>query len=504
MNPKHVLKLTLPNDLAYLPNAQRFVIEAARSFGFTEAEFMPIELGVEEAVTNVMKHAYDAEENSQFDILCEKLPAGIRIILKERGMPFDPGQVAAYRSEALREDAGAKGLGTYLMQHMMDEVSFHNLGSEGKETHLVKYRKDRAALASEQWVQEQVSAEPAVIQEKIDYTVRALDPREAIQVSKCAFKSHGYSFFDGHIYYPERLIAMNQSGEMISAVAVTRDNVFMGHSALVYQYPDDRIAELTFVFVDVEYRGQGAFKRLIEYLLACPKPREMRGIYAYAVANHEFTQKANLRFQIHHCGILLATSPSSWKFRGIPEAGAQRISVILYFKYLGTPEKRQLYPPARHRDMIASLYQNIGGPEHAYLVPASDGVAAGTKTELLTGLNGMEGCAEIFVRRYGEDARALVRKTLRQFCVQQVACINLFLSLEDPATASLAAEFEKLGFFFAGILPYSRIGEALILQYLNNVELDYRQIVVYSDSARALLAYIQQQDPHAEPQAGST
>lgn len=496
MAQQPLLKLTLPNDLSYLENARCFVIEAARRFGFTEDEFMPIEIGIEEAVTNVMKHAFDVEENSHFDIQCEKLPAGIKIVIKERGIPFDPAQVAAYQSGSLLADSATRGLGTYLMKRVMDEVSFHNLGTEGKETHLIKYRKSAGGPVPGAPEQQAAMADPAVIQEKIAYDVRGLDAKEAIQISKCAFLSHGYSFFDDHIYYPERLIAMNQSGEMISAVAVTKDGTFMGHSALVYPYPDDRIAELTFVFVNVEYRGQGAFKRLIEYLLNCPKPRELRGFYAYAVSNHEFTQKANLRFQINDCGILLATSPSSWKFRGIPEAGAQRISVVLNYKYMGAPEKKRLYPPAHHRDMIGKLYRNIGAPEHDYLSPAAPVSPGAAATVIETGINPSESCAEIFVRQYGPDAVAAVKKTLRQFCVQQIACINLFLSLEDPATAGRVEEFEQLGFFFAGILPYARIGDALILQYLNNVALDYSKIVAYSDLAKELLAYIKARDPN--------
>lgn len=93
MKKKDALRLTIPNHLSYLDNARQFVIEAARRFGFTGAEFMPIEVGVEEAVTNVMKHAYDVEENPHFDIICEKLPAGIKIIIKERGIPFDPARI---------------------------------------------------------------------------------------------------------------------------------------------------------------------------------------------------------------------------------------------------------------------------------------------------------------------------------------------------------------------------------------------------------------------------
>ncbi|MGA2986751.1 MAG: hypothetical protein ABSG32_23360, partial [Terriglobia bacterium] len=316
---------------------------------------------------------------------------------------------------------------------------------------------------------------------------------EAIEISRCAYKSHGYSFFDDHIYYPERLVELNRSGEMISAVAVTEDNVFMGHGALLYQYPEDRIAELTFVFVNVEFRGQGALNRLQDFLLTTPKRRELAGIYAYAVANHVFTQKAMVRGGFKDCGILLATSPMSWKFKGIAGDASQRISVVLAFKYMDAPRHLALYPPAHHRDMVAKLYQHLG-VKHDFCTPTPVAPAGGTP-EILSSVNKAEGCAEIFVARYGEGVVREVRKLLRGFCLQQVAAINLFLNLEDPATFLLTEEFEKLGFFFAGVLPCARVGDSLILQYLNNVDLDYSKIAAYTDTAKEILAYIQAHDP---------
>ena len=53
-----------------------------------------------------------------------------------------------------------------------------------------------------------------------------------------------------------------------------------------------------------------------------------------------------------------------------------------------------------------------------------------------------------------------------------------------------------MGFFFAGILPESRIGDALILQYLNNVRLEYDKIQLLSDISKELLNYIKERDPN--------
>ena len=96
------LKLTLPNQMPYLQLAQSFVREAAAHYGFQGASLSQIELAVEEAVTNVMQHGYDAEESQAFDIICEHLPGGIRVIIHEMGMPFDPSHIPEYRPGARR------------------------------------------------------------------------------------------------------------------------------------------------------------------------------------------------------------------------------------------------------------------------------------------------------------------------------------------------------------------------------------------------------------------
>ena len=76
VNTNETVELTLPNQLSYLPVAQAVVREAARNCGFADATLSEIELGVEEAVTNIMKHAYDIEENPTFDIVCTRPPGG--------------------------------------------------------------------------------------------------------------------------------------------------------------------------------------------------------------------------------------------------------------------------------------------------------------------------------------------------------------------------------------------------------------------------------------------
>lgn len=492
MQPLDTFKITLPNKLEYLDLAQLFVRESAKKIGFSGNALNHIDIAIEEAVSNVMKHTYDAEENRTFDIVCENIRTGVKITIKEMGLPFDPSIVKKFEIAESVEESSASGLGLFLISQVMDEYSFHNLGINGKETIMIKLLPNAKEISE----QAEEIVEPKVIQDKIEYSIRAMEPHEAVEVSRCAYKSHGYSFFDEHIYFPEKLVELNESGEMISAVAVTKDNIFMGHAAFLFQYPEDKIAELTFVFVNVEFRGQGALNRLNEYLFSVPSKRELRGVYAYAVANHPFTQKAMVRYNINDCGILLATSPASWKFKGISDDTSQRISVVLAFRYLIAPTAKTLYLPKKHSEMIPKLYKNINCNVNEYIVPENNTIELPDEGEMTVAINELESCGEIHIIKFGKNTVKEIRKATRKMCCDNIACINLFLNLENQTTAFITEEIEKLGYFFAGILPESKIGEALILQYLNNIDFDYSKVIAYTDVAKEMLEYIKKNDPN--------
>jgi len=509
MKKNDIIRLSLPPDLSYLRLAQMVIQETALKIGFTGDDLYQIDLAAEEAISNVMVHAFADQERENFDLICERAPLGMKITIKEKGLPFDPGQIPDYHPAENIDQMSASGMGVFLMKEFMNEVYFRNLGMEGKETNLVKYlpaksielylsAQERAEAEAGKALAPEIPSPSLPIPGKIPYTVRRMEPAEAVEIARCAYKSHGYTFFDDHIYYPERIIELNGTDEMISAVAVTEDNIFMGHSALVYPNEEAIIAEFTFVFVNQEYRSQGCMKRIADFLFRCPKKKPLAGLYVYSVTNHEFTQRGMAQFDIRDCGLLLASSPETWVFKGI-EAQNQRISVALSFKYLTAPPMMPLYPPARHREIIERLYQNIGALNHCFHTPDEDlRQRLPAEAEIRTDVLMTENCAEIHVIGYGNNVVHEVRRTLRELCLKNVAAIQLFLDLKDPHTFFMTAEFEKMGFFFAGILPLALVGDALILQYLNNVRVDYDKIVLYTEEARQIRDYVREMDPNRD------
>jgi serine/threonine-protein kinase RsbW len=498
-NPGY-LKLTIPNEVTYLPIAQKCVREASIMFGFTGEDIYKIELALEEGVTNIIKHAFESNEMNTFDIICEKIPLGMKIILKEKGIPYDPKQVPEYNPGRDVNDAQTTGLGTFLLKKSMDEVLFNNLGNEGKETHLIKFlpaKNIKDYFPPAELTPETPAGEGTrPITEKIEYEVRPMQPHESIEISKGAYKSHGYSFFDEHIYYPDQIVEMNKTGELVSVVAITKDRKFMGHAALHYPEPGSPVAEYTFVFVNPEYRGQGCLTRLTDCLFSLPQKNKLLGIYSYSVANHPFTQKTILKCGLNDCGIQLATSPATWEFKGIESDSTQRISVVLGFKYTEKPEPVKIYAPDAHRLMLEKLYKNIGA-ENNFLKPETGAPVFEYKESVIyTRVYATEETAEIIVVKYGSDILQELKVILRDLCMKHIASITLFLNLEDPNTHFMCEQIEPLNFFFSGILPKTHYGDALVLQYLNNVPLDYDKIVAYSEAAKEILDYIKKHDPH--------
>jgi anti-sigma regulatory factor (Ser/Thr protein kinase) len=89
------IKMTFPNKLTYSFIVQSFVREIAKMIGFTGVSLEQIDIAIEESVSNVMVHASD-EENPTFDIICEKIAGGIKITIKEMGIPFDPEHIRKF------------------------------------------------------------------------------------------------------------------------------------------------------------------------------------------------------------------------------------------------------------------------------------------------------------------------------------------------------------------------------------------------------------------------
>jgi serine/threonine-protein kinase RsbW len=80
-----------------------------------------LELAVNEAASNVMKHAYHGRADQWIDVEAELFPSQVWIRLHHLGDPFDPSAV----SPPALDGSQGSGFGIYLITHSVDEVRYY-------------------------------------------------------------------------------------------------------------------------------------------------------------------------------------------------------------------------------------------------------------------------------------------------------------------------------------------------------------------------------------------
>jgi len=492
-------KLTLPNDVNYIDVAAAYVGEVAAKLGFDRGDRESLERAVREAASNVIEHAFGPVEHAGFDISCDRVPLGLRVTVKDKGMPFDPALApeCEYPSDPSLDPG--PGCGILSMRESVDELHFNNLGPDGKETVLIKYLKSKTvtdyfeACELGPYAKEQVPIPP--LPRSTEITIRAMEAAEAIEVCKCIYKAYGYDYVYEDVYYPERLLQLNKSGDIFSAVAVTNDNRIAGHGALI-KYDYGPLAETGMGVVNPEFRSLGILTRMEVYLVEKARSEGLLGIFGRPVTTHTYTQHIGERFQLADCAVLVGNMPQPERFRGISEKLSQRETLLIHFKYLSRPPPVELFPPPHHMDMIRDIYETLNEYSDTRSFPSTSAHTPKRGSSIRTKVSQLTGVARIDIEAYGEDVVGQVRAAVREVCLKQMDIIHLYLKLCDPLTAVFTERLEELGFFFAGILPLAMPEDALILQYLNNVPIDYSKIRVNSEGARKLLSYVKNHDPN--------
>ena len=487
--------LQVPNNMITIPLIQNFVGSVAKMAGFEAAETREIELAVGEAASNVILHAFAPGEEASFDVICEPTRLGLKIIIKEMGIPFDPTGVPECPQFGLGEDHSERGRGICLMKRNMDEVSFHNLGKGGKETHLFKYLYDKA-IGSCMTTGEREDAEKAKVAEalpqgSVSYVVRRMAPEEAVEVSKCAYAAYHYTYFYEYMYFPEQIRRLNESGELISYVAATPNGEIMGHVAMK-EDKDRGVAELMAAFVKPKYRGQGCLNSLTEALIEEGRKRRFGGLYVRAVTSHSYSQKTALKYDFKACCLFLAQH-DPLQFLEITTGKRERESMLFAFAYLSPPGAFRIFPPPNHVEMVMRIYNELG----AHPEPVSEQMDLPQANSSLRVTADPYDVARMEVLQYGDNVISEVKRNLRVLCVDGMAAVYLFLNLCDPLTAKMTTEFEKMGFFFAGINPGSSGTDLLVLQFLNNLAVDYSRLQFASETGRQIAEYIRLHDPNA-------
>ncbi len=489
--------ILLPSQVRFVGPALAFIRSLAASCRFSPTALNEIEVAAEEALTNVIKHAFEGSADETFRLSVAFTESEFSITIAEKGMPFSPALIAEFSPEKLQDTLESDGLGVYLMKRMMDEVRFENLGREGKSLTLVKRFRDNQteAVAGNSANYLLVRERPHPPAQDSAFEVRPFRPEDALEISRCAYKAYGYTY-EPYIYYPEQIVEMNRSGRLRSFVACEKGSgAILGHIALKFKNGSDIIAELGVAFVKPEFRKSGVFNLMNLQAIRNAAESGLYGFFVRAVTSHIASQKMAEAVGLQTCGVMLGLFPDDVDFKSLTGRIRQKESGLTLYRPFMAGQKRSIYPPDRHKEKILELFRTFAIPVHCEEGSPPDAGKTRIEAATVPALN----IAELDLLSAGPDVARELQATVREFCLKRTDALFINIDLEAPCCPFVVQQCEQLGFFFAGILPFGlNSRHTLILQYMNNLAINYDIIKPYAAISQALLGYVRSCDSNRE------
>ena len=127
------LRLTSPSDPRFLSVVRAVVGELGVIYGLSNEECIEVTLAVDEALANIIRHAYKNCYDREMEFECDVNEEQMEFTLLDHGEPPDPTKICG---KPLDEFA-LSGRGTHLIKAIMDEMSYEKV-PRGNQLKLVK------------------------------------------------------------------------------------------------------------------------------------------------------------------------------------------------------------------------------------------------------------------------------------------------------------------------------------------------------------------------------
>ncbi len=122
-----------------LQRIRSVVEQEAVGFGFDRETAFRLALAVDEAATNIIKHSYDSNPGSVFEMEIATLDDRFEVVLTDHGRSFDPNSLPKLDMKRYFELCMRGGLGVHIIRLVMDDVVYSVLGKGANQLRLVKY-----------------------------------------------------------------------------------------------------------------------------------------------------------------------------------------------------------------------------------------------------------------------------------------------------------------------------------------------------------------------------
>lgn len=134
MNSKTTYQINISASTRNLSEVRDFITDHAESYGFVEDQIADIRLAVDEAVTNIIKHAYQNDTSKEINITLKFSANQLCILLTDTGktFEFETYELPNIKNQIKQKKRG--GMGVYLIHSLMDNVTYTRKGQKNRMT----------------------------------------------------------------------------------------------------------------------------------------------------------------------------------------------------------------------------------------------------------------------------------------------------------------------------------------------------------------------------------
>lgn len=131
--------LKIPTQSTNLKIIRDFITDIAAKAGFGDDASSDIALAVDEASTNVIKHAYRGGDDKEITVNVKYDNSKIVVTISDTGKGFKPESLDELDASEFLKKMKKGGLGIHLIKSTMDEVEFNSEPGALNSVRMTKY-----------------------------------------------------------------------------------------------------------------------------------------------------------------------------------------------------------------------------------------------------------------------------------------------------------------------------------------------------------------------------
>ncbi len=129
--------IQIQSDPKYLSVIRTVTAKMGELYGLSESAIEDVKLAVDEACSNVMKHAYGGDTHQKILVKYRVTKKGFEVLIEDDGIKVRPESIEGRDLEDIRPG----GLGVHLIKRAFDIFEFDQRKRKGNRLRLVRFTK---------------------------------------------------------------------------------------------------------------------------------------------------------------------------------------------------------------------------------------------------------------------------------------------------------------------------------------------------------------------------